>query len=145
MSVQQIPAGYHTVTPYLAVTGAAELIEFMKAAFDATERGRMMSPDGLLCHAEIAIGDSVIMLGEPKGECSPMPGALYLYVADVDAVHKRAVGAGAVSTMEPADQFWGDRMSGVKDRFGNNWQLATHVEDVSMEECQRRMVACFAK
>lgn len=145
MSVKPIPEGYHTVTPYLAVHGAAELIEFLKMVFDAHEKERIMRPDGSVGHAEVIIGDSVIMLGEPKGACGPMPGALYLYVDDVDAVHKRALEAGATSTMAPADQFWGDRLGAVRDRFGNDWQLAMHFEDVSAEELQRRMVACFAK
>jgi len=146
MSVKPIPEGYHTITPFLTVPGAVELIEFLKMAFDAREKERIMMPNGSLAHAEVWIGDSIIMLGEPMGEdCVSMPGAFYLYVADMDTVYKRALEAGATSTMEPADQFWGDRLAAVKDRFGNVWNLATHVEDVSAEELQRRMAACFAK
>ncbi len=146
MSVKPIPAGYHTVTPFLTVHGAVELIEFMKMAFDAREKERIMMPDGSLAHSEVWIGDSIIMLGEPMGgDCVPMPGAFYLYVDDMDVVYKRALEAGATSTMAPADQFWGDRLAAVKDRFGNVWNLATHVEDVSTDEMKRRMAARFAK
>lgn len=146
MSVKPIPEGYHTVTPYLTVTGAAELIEFLKMAFHAREKERIMMPNGSLAHAEVTIGDSIIMLGEPMGgDCVPMPGAFYLYVDDMDSVYRRALEAGATSTMAPADQFWGDRLAAVKDRFGNIWNLATHIEDVSTEEMQRRMAARFAK
>ncbi|OQX19849.1 MAG: glyoxalase [Desulfobulbaceae bacterium A2] len=141
MKVKAIPAGYHTVTPYLTVTGAADLIEFLKQAFTAREKERFTRPDGAIGHAEVIIGDSVIMLGEPKGECGPMGGALYLYVEDVDAVYQSALAAGASSGMAPADQFWGDRTATVNDRFGNIWHLATRVEDVSFEELQRRMAA----
>jgi len=146
MSVKPIPEGYHSVTPFLTVTGAAELIEFLKQAFQAREKERVTLPDGSLAHAEVWIGDSIIMLGEPMGgACVSMPGAFYLYVDDMDAVYRRALEAGATSTMAPADQFWGDRLGAVKDRFGNVWNLATHVEDVSEEELQRRMAARFAK
>lgn len=146
MSVKPIPEGYHTVTPFLTVRGAVELIEFLKMAFNAREKERIMMPNGSLAHAEVWIGDSIIMLGEPMGEdCVPMPGAFYLYVADMDSVYKRALEAGATSTMAPADQFWGDRLGAVKDRFGNVWNLATHVEDVSADELQRRMAARFAQ
>ncbi|OQX20350.1 MAG: glyoxalase [Desulfobulbaceae bacterium A2] len=142
MSVQTIPAGYHTVTPYLTIAGAAELIEFLKQAFQAREKERFMRPDGCIGHAEVIIGDSVIMLGEPKGgECGPMPGALYLYVEDVDSMYQRALNAGASSDLAPTDQFWGDRTATVHDRFGNIWHLATRVEEVSHEELQRRLAA----
>ena len=145
MSVKPIPEGYHTVTPFLTVAGAVELIEFLKQAFNAREKERIMMPNGSLAHAEVWIGDSIIMLGEPMGgDCVSMPGVFYLYVHDMDAVYKRALEAGATSTMAPADQFWGDRLAAVKDRFGNIWNLATHVEDVSVEELQRRMAARFA-
>jgi len=146
MSVKPIPEGYHTVTPFLTVPGAVELIEFMKTVFSAREKERIMMPNGALAHAEVIIGDSVIMLGEPMGgDCVPMPGAFYLYLEDMEAAYQRALAAGATSTMEPADQFWGDRLAAVKDRFGNIWNLATHVEDVSAEELQRRMAARFAQ
>lgn len=145
MSVKTIPEGYHSVTPFLTIPGAAELIDFLKTAFNAREKERISMPDGSLAHAEVWIGDSIIMLGEPMGGCESMPGAFYLYMDDMDAAYKRALEAGATSTMEPSDQFWGDRLAAVKDRFGNIWNLATHVEDVSAEEMQRRMAARFAK
>jgi PhnB protein len=141
MKTTTIPAGYHTVTPYLTVSGAADLIDFLKAAFAAREKERFAQPDGRIGHAEVIVGDSVIMLGEPKGECQPMAGAFYLYLDEVDVVYKRALAAGATSVVEPADQFWGDRTCTVRDRFGNIWHLATRVEEVSPQELQRRMAA----
>ena len=146
MSVKTIPEGYHTVTPFLTVKGAAALIEFMEKVFDARVKERILTPDGAIAHAEVKIGDSVIMLGEPMGDnCKEMPGALYLYLDDADATYKRAMGAGATSMMEPTDQFWGDRQGTVRDRFGNIWHMATRVEDVPAEELQRRMAALFRK
>jgi PhnB protein len=141
MSVQPIPLGYHAVTPYLNIQGAAELIEFLQEAFAARLKERIDRPDGAVGHAEVIIGDSVIMLSDPKGDCPPMPGAFYLYVADVDATCRQALAAGAAPVMEPANQFWGDRQGGVRDRFGNLWWVATRVEDVSPEELQRRLAA----
>ncbi len=143
MTVKSIPAGYHTVTPYLTVSNAAELIEFLKKAFDAREKERFQRPDGAIGHAEVIIGDSVIMMGEPMDGCVPTTSAFYLYVNDADAMFKQAIEAGAVSVMEPAGQFWGDRLGAVKDRFGNSWNIATHMEDVTQEELQRRMEACY--
>lgn len=145
MAAKPIPDGYHTVTPYLTVQGAAELIEFMKKAFDAREWERIMRPDGTVGHAEMRIGDSVVMLGEAKGEWQPMPGAIYLYVTDSDAVYQRALDAGAISVMAPADQFYGDRHGGVRDASGNIWWIATHVEDVPAEELKRRAETFFSK
>jgi len=141
MQVTAIPAGYHTVTPYLTVSGAADLIAFLKQAFAAQEKERITLPDGTITHAEVIIGDSVIMLSDPMGECKPMGGAFYLYVEEVDAVYQRALAAGATATMAPANQFWGDRMATVHDRFGNIWHAATRVEDVSQEEIERRIAA----
>ncbi len=137
-SVRPIPEGYHTVTPHLTVPGVAKLIDFMKAAFDATERGRFEGPDGSVMHAEVKIGDSIVMMGEPSGEFKAMPGVLSLYVPDVDATYRRAIEAGATSLREPADQFYGDRSGGVQDASGNQWWISTHVEDVSPEEMRRR-------
>ncbi len=141
MKTSAIPAGYHTVTPYLTVQGTADLIEFLKKAFAAREKERFTLPDGSIGHAEVIIGDSVIMLGEPKEKCQPMPAAFYLYVDEVDAIYKQALAAGATSTMEPANQFWGDRAAAVNDRFGNIWHIATRIEDVPLEEIERRMAA----
>jgi PhnB protein len=141
MAVKPIPDGYHTVTPYLVVQGAAALIEFLKRAFEATEIFRMARPDGAIMHAEVKIGASLIMMGEAGGEHRPMPACLYLYVNDADAVYKRALEAGASSQMEPTNQFWGDRQGGVKDPAGNLWWIATHVEDVPPEEVAQRAEA----
>src|SRR6185369_11122896 len=108
-----IPSGYHTVTPYLRVTGAAEFIDFLKQAFGANEMHRSLAPDGSIMHADVTIGDSHVMLTEGMENFPPLPGSLFLYVPDVDATYKRAIDAGATSMMEPADQFYGDRTGGV--------------------------------
>ena len=141
MVVKPIPAGYHTVTPYLVVSGAAQLIDFMKQVFAAEELSRMARPDGTIMHAEVKIGDSRVMLGEASGEAAAMPAMIHLYVEDMDAVYQKALQAGATSLREPEDQFYGDRLGGVKDAFGNQWWLATHIEDVSPEEMARRAAA----
>jgi len=138
MAVKPIPDGYHSVTPYLIVQGVAKLIDFLKQAFDAKEIERMAGPDGTVMHAEVRIGDSVVMMGEARGESKPMPAALYLYVNDTDVTYRRALQAGATSLKEPADQFYGDRSGGVKDPAGNQWWIATRKEDVSPEELARR-------
>lgn len=136
--VQPIPKGYHTVTPYLTIEGVARLIEFLQQAFDAVVIERHEMPDGSVMHAEVRIGDSIVMMGEAGGRFSPAPSSLYLYVPDVDAVYKRAIDAGGTSLSEPVDQFYGDRQGGVSDPSGNSWYIATHVEDVSPEEMARR-------
>ncbi|SRR5712691_9964760 len=141
MAVKPIPEGYHTVTPYLTVQGATTLIDFLTQAFDAKELERMTRPDGAIGHAQVRIGDSVVMISESRGEWKPMPGAIYLYVNDTDAAYTRALRAGATSLMEPADQFYGDRNAGVKDPVGNLWWIATHKEDVSQDEMARRAAA----
>jgi uncharacterized glyoxalase superfamily protein PhnB len=112
-------------------------MEFLKNAFDAKEMFRMDGPDGVV-HAEMKIGDSMVMMGEAKGEWKPMPASLHIYTEDVDRAYRRAVDAGGVSLREPANQFYGDRSGGVKDPCGNMWWVATHVEDVSKEEIERR-------
>jgi len=132
MAVQSIPEGYHTVTPYLIVQEADQLINFVNQAFEATERFRGTGSAGGI-HCEVKIGDSIVMIGGGgawRGE--PSPATLYLYMNDVDAVYRRALQAGATSISEPADQSFGDRMAGVKDAFGNVWYIATHKEDVTM-------------
>lgn len=138
MTVKPIPEGYHTVTPYLVVQEAAKLIDFLKQAFDAEEIHRMARPDGTIMHAEIKIGDSRVMMAEASGDVKPMPAMLHLYVEDTDAVYRQALQAGATSLREPEDQFYGDRIGGVRDSFGNQWWMATHIEDVSPEEMARR-------
>jgi PhnB protein len=133
-----VPPGYATVTPYLCVADAAKLIEFLKQAFDAQLLFKMDGPGGRIMHAEMTIGDSRIMLAQPEPgkETNAM---IHLYLPDTDATYKRAIAAGATSVREPADQFYGDRSAGVRDQFGNQWYIATHVEDVSEEEMKRRM------
>jgi PhnB protein len=141
-----IPAGYHTVTPYLVVDDGAAAIEFYKDAFGATERMRMEAPDGKIGHAEIEIGDSVVMLADampqsktrPPSELGGTSAGVFLYVEDVDTVVKQAVKAGAEITQEIADQFWGDRFGSIRDPFGHDWSIATHVEDLTPEEIAER-------
>jgi len=140
MAVKPIPDGFHSVTPELNVKGAAKLIDFMKQAFAAEEVMRMPGPGGALMHAEVRIGDSIVMLMDAVRE-PPMPGSVFLYVNDVDAVYKRALQAGATSLTEPTNMFWGDRFARVKDSFGNLWGIATHKEDVPPAEMPKRAEA----
>ena len=137
-SISYIPAGYHTVTPYLTVKGVGDLIEFLKTIFGATEKEVLRRADGSIHHAEMQIGDSVVMMGEATGEWKPTGASLYVYVPDTDATYRRALDAGATSLREPLDQFYGDRSGGVQDAWGNSWWLATHREDMSTAEMQRR-------
>jgi PhnB protein len=142
MAAKPIPEGFHTITPYLVVQGVATLIAFLQQAFGAEEtHPPLQRPDGTIMHAEVRIGDSVVMMGELTGIFTPMPGSLYLYVHDADAVYKRALQAGATSLMEPANQFYGDRSAGVQDPVGNRWWIATHIEDVPPEELAQRAEA----
>jgi len=138
---QAIPKGYHTVTPYLTVSGAANVIDFMKKAFGAKELFRFPGPNGTVAHAEVQIGDSMIMIGDAGPQFPPMPAKIHLYVEDCDRYYKQALAAGATSVREMQDQFYGDRNGAVKDSAGNEWWISTHVEDVSSEEMQRRMAA----
>lgn len=137
MAVKPIPDGYHSVTPYLMVENAGKLIDFLKQAFGATETERVSRPDGGVMHAEVRIGNSPVMMGEPMGRPA-MPAGLYLYVEDVDAIYAQALAAGATSLMAPADQFYGDRSGGVTDPAGNTWWIATHIEDVPHDELAKR-------
>jgi len=145
-AVKPIPAGYHTVTPYLACGDGAAAIEFYKKAFGAKEKVRMPGPDGKVGHAEIEIGDSRIMLtGEyaAMNFLSPVSRGgttvtIHLYVKDCDALTARAVKAGATLLRKVEDQFYGDRMGTVQDPFGHVWHLATHTEDLSMAELRKR-------
>ena len=136
--ISHIPEGHHTVTPYLIVPDADAMLSFMERALGAEVMGRHQGPDGRVMHAEARIGDSRVMLGEATGEWPPTRSMLHLYVEDVDAWHRRAVEAGARSLREPEDMDYGDRSGGVEDPFGNQWWIATHVEDVSAEELERR-------
>ncbi|MCI0443104.1 VOC family protein [bacterium] len=140
-----IPEGFHTITPYLCIQGAAKLIDFLKQVFDATIIERMENADRTVKHAEVQIGDSMMMVAESSEKSKPMPSAFYLYVHDADAIYQRALKAGATSLLEPIDTFYGNRESGVKDQFGNQWWIATHKEDVSPEEMQKRSEAMAKK
>ena len=139
--VKPVPERYHSVTPYLVVQGVPKLLEFLKQTFNSTELERVPRPDGTISHAEVRIGDSVVMMGEANAQSKPMPAMLYVYVEDVDAVYKRALQAGAKPVRELKDEFYGDRAGGVADPVGNQWWIATHKEDVSPEELRRRMEA----
>lgn len=144
MAARQRPEGYHAVTPLLSVRDASRLIDFMKKAFGATEIYRFNSPDGNVMHAEMKIGDSVVMLGEAEKNSPPMPIALYLYVNDTDATYRKALESGGEKIGAPEDMFWGDRVATVKDIAGNRWWIATHQEDVSAEELGRRAEKAMA-
>ena len=147
--VKAIPDGYHSVTPYLIIDGAARALDFYKRAFDAKEMMRIPSPGDKIGHAEIKIGDSVIMLADEHPEMgarSPShfggsPVSIMIYVEDVDKQFKQAIAAGGTEVRPLADQFYGDRSGTLKDPFGHSWHLSTHKEDVSMEEMNRRMAA----
>lgn len=144
--VKPIPERYSTVTPSLTCDGCAEAIVFYREAFGAEEVDRAAGPDGTVWHAEIRIGDAIVMLNDEfpqHGSTAPTtlggsPVSLFVYVEDVDAAYERAVDAGAESTMEPTDMFWGDRTCGLVDPFGHRWSIATRVEELSPEELARR-------
>jgi PhnB protein len=144
MAVNPIPEGYRTVTPYLVVEGATNVLEFVKQAFGAEEKFRMDAPDGKIGHAEVQIGDSIVMMGDAGEENPAMPAMIHLYVDDCDATYERALAAGGTSEREPTDQFYGDRSAGVRDTTGNLWWIATHVEDVSEDEMAKRIEAATA-
>jgi uncharacterized glyoxalase superfamily protein PhnB len=144
--VKPIPEGMHTLTPNLVVRDCAKAIEFYKRAFGAKEKSRMPAPDGKsIWHAELEIGDSVFYMndempgmGQPAPTAErPVPVTMWLYVPDCDAAYQRAVGAGARSTMEPADMFWGDRCAGVADPYGYMWSFATRQKEMTFEEMKR--------
>lgn len=146
-----IPDGYHSVTPYLIVKGAARALEFYKKAFNAQELYRMDAPGGMIGHAEFQIGNSRIMIADEfpdMGARSPetiggSPVGLCIYTEDVDALFKQAVAAGGKQERPVVDQFYGDRSGTLRDPFGHQWTLATHKEDVSPEEMKRRMAAAM--
>ena len=127
-----IPEGLRSVTPYLHPRGADRMVDFLKRAFGAEESGVYRSPDGTIVHAKVRIGSSLIEMGEAHGEYQPMPTTIYMYVENADAVYKAALAAGGTSLSEPADQPYGDRNGGVRDPFGNEWYIATHISDVGM-------------
>jgi PhnB protein len=152
-SVKAIPDGFHNVTPYLYLRGAAGAIEFYKSVFGAAEIMRMPGPDGRIMHAEIRIGDSIVMLADENpsmGIMSPQTiggfsGGLHLYVEDADAVIRKAVESGAKQLHPIKNQFYGDRSGTLLDPFGHMWSVATHIEDVPPEEMRKRMTAAMSQ
>jgi PhnB protein len=152
MAVKPVPEGYSTLTPYLTVDDAAGAIEYYKSAFGAEERVRMDTRDGRIGHAELAIGDSIVMLSDAFPQSSTRPpkelggttASVFVYVEDVDGVVQRAIDAGATVKMEVEDQFWGDRFGTIEDPYGHIWSIATHVEDVPPEEMEERAKAAMA-
>jgi PhnB protein len=147
--VKPIPDGYHSVTPYLVVADGAAAIAFYQQAFDAKLRLRLDGPNGKIGHAELDIGDSLIMLADEHREMGALapptvggtPVGLHVYLADVDAVVARAVAAGATLQRPVEDKFYGDRLGSIVDPFGHLWHISTHIEDVSHEEINRRAAA----
>lgn len=147
MAVKAKPDGYHTVTPHLIVRGGTKALEFYRNAFGAEESVRTAGADGRIMHAEMRLGDSVIMLSDEfpeQGIKSPQslggcPSGIFLYVENVDAAFQRAVDAGCAVKMPPTTMFWGDRFTRLTDPFGHSWAIATHVEDVPKDEIQRRL------
>ena len=139
MAINPIPDGFHTITPYMAVKNAAEFIDFLSKGLNAVVLDVMKGNDGAVMHANVKIGDSMVMVAEAPPERALVASMLYLYVPDTDVLYHRVVAAGGISLMEPADQFYGDRNAGVQDRWGNQWWIATHVKDVTSEEMQQGM------
>ena len=140
MSVNAIPKGYHTITPYFSVRDAHGLVDFLKRAFDGVAEVHSM-PDGSILNAQVQVGTSMVLIGQaPKDQPADkrMPAMLYMYVEDVDTVYRKAIAAGGESIIEPRDQFYGDRVGAVRDLTGNQWWIATHKEEMSSEEMTRR-------
>jgi PhnB protein len=150
-NVKPIPEGHRTVTPYLAIKNAVKALEFYKKAFGATERYKLIMPDGRLGHAELGLGDSIVMLsdefpeygGKTPETLGGSPVSIHLYVNDVDVFFKSALAAGAKERKPVMDQFYGDRSGQLEDPFGHLWWVATHKEDVAPEEMQKRVQALF--
>lgn len=136
MAVTPIPAGFHTITPYIVIPGVSTVLNFIAKAFDAQEIRRVSFPDGTIMNVEVRIGNSMLMFAEARGEYR-MPGSIYMYVPDTDAVFLKAVQAGGEALMEPADQFYGDRNAAIIDPCGNYWWIATRVKEVTDEELQK--------
>ncbi|TMI15460.1 VOC family protein [Candidatus Bathyarchaeota archaeon] len=137
--VNPIPQGYGTVTPYLIVDGVSKLIDFLKETFHAEERARINDKEDHVGHAEIKIGNSIVMMADSTAQYRPIPSQLYVYVDNVDDTYERAMKAGGTSEQEPTTQFYGDRTAAVKDPTGNVWWIAAHVEDISPQEMDKRM------
>ena len=151
MAVKPIPDGYHSVTPYLIVADGAAAVAFYQQAFEAKVRMRLPRPDGRIAHAELRIGDSVIMLADEHPEIGALapstiggtPVGLHVYLEDVDAVTAKAIAAGATLKRPVENQFYGDRLGSIIDPFGHLWHISTHIEDVSPEEIGRRAAAAM--
>ena len=147
--VKSVPAGFHSVTPYLIIDGAARALDFYKRVFGATEKMRMPGPDGKIGHAEISVGGSTVMLADEHPEMGARgprtfggsPVSLHLYVSDVDATVDKAVAAGAKLLRPVENKFYGDRMGTIEDPFGHHWHVSTHTEDVPPDEMARRAAA----
>ncbi|KND38827.1 VOC family protein [Streptomyces acidiscabies] len=139
MPVKPIPEGYTTVTPWIISRDTVRLIDYLKRAFDAEELACLKGEDGSVDHAEVRIGDSVVMMFDTRPEWPPTPGFLRLYVEDADAVHRRAVAAGGTSVTEVTHLFFGDRVGRVRDPLGNLYWIQTRVEDLTLEEMEPRL------
>jgi PhnB protein len=138
MTVKPVPEGYHTVTPWIISRDTAGVIDYMTQSFGAEELARVVGEDGAIGHAEVRVGDSIVMLFDARPHWPPTPAFLRLYVADADETHRRAVAAGGTSVTEVTHMAWGDRGGRVRDPFGNLWWIQTRIEDVSPEEMERR-------
>jgi PhnB protein len=136
--VKSVPEGFHTVTPYLVVDGANELIDFIKNGFGGEEKYRMNTDNNRISHATMKVGDSMLMISDTMSNLQPQLSMLFLYVDDVDSTYQKAIDAHGESIQEPHDEFYGDRVSIVRDRWGNEWWIATHKENVEGEELERR-------
>jgi len=144
MAAKPVPEGYHSVTPYLTVRDAANVVEFLKKAFGAEVAYEPLNgPDGTIMHVEVKIGDSRVMIAEESKMAKATPSSLYLYVPNVDSVYQQAVKAGGEAIMEPMDMFYGDRCGGVKDSSGNSWMIATHKQDLAPKELAKAAEAFF--
>ena len=137
-AVKPIPEGYHTLTTFIVAPQAGRLIDFLKKVFDAKENSIHRRPDGLIMHADLQIGDSRLMLSDATEQYPAMPAMVYVYAENTDEVYRKAIAAGASSLREPTNEFYGDRSCGIKDPSGNQWWIATHIEDVSPEEMKKR-------
>jgi uncharacterized glyoxalase superfamily protein PhnB len=138
MTIKAIPEGYHMVTPFVVVKGAAQLLDFMSEAFGAVEMGRVVDEQGAIGHAETRVGDSVVMMFDAKKDWPDTPSFLRLYVEDCNAVYQQALKAGATSVTKPTDVPWGERVARVRDPLGNLWWIMTRVEDVDRAEIEKR-------
>lgn len=143
MATKSPPDGYHTVTPYVTVQGAADFLKFVEKIFGGKQVDRVDRPDGLIMHATVRIGDSLIMVSDANEQMPAMPASLYVYVDDVDGTYRQAIEAGAKSDMEPVDMFWGDRFANFTDRWNINWSVGKQIEEVAPDEIKRRAQAMF--